>query len=133
MGGSTRYGGGIDLLSSLVTSPSRDASEISGSTLGAPGAGTEEWDRFAGDLLGEAGDLPSDEELTALALDGDPNDPLAVDAVPIAAVTGSSALPVWYMPAVVMRTSARWHRPLIYAVIAAFLIVDAFGLCSTYG
>ena len=40
------------------------------------------------------------------------------------AATGMSA---------VIRSSARWHRPLIFAVIAAFVIIDAFGLCSTYG
>jgi hypothetical protein len=75
----------------------------------------------------------SDEELTALALAADPSAPIAPEAVAYAPLSGVSALPGWYMPAAVIRSSARWHRPLIYAVIAAFLIVDAFGLCSTYG
>jgi hypothetical protein len=37
------------------------------------------------------------------------------------------------MPPAIVRASARWQRILVVAVIAAFLFVDAFGLCSTYG
>jgi hypothetical protein len=75
----------------------------------------------------------TDDELTALALAADPDAPLSDDAVEVLPLNGTSALPGWYMPAAAIRLSARWQRPLIYAVIAAFLIIDAFGLCSTYG
>ena len=80
-----------------------------------------------------AGEPFSDEELTALALACDLDAPIPDDAVALSPLVGVSPLPGWYMPAAVIRSSAAWHRPLIISVIAAFCIVDAFGLCSTYG
>jgi hypothetical protein len=29
--------------------------------------------------------------------------------------------------------SRRWKRPVVIAVVAAFLLIDAMGLCNTYG
>jgi hypothetical protein len=86
-----------------------------------------------GDVAAEDTSPLTDDELTALALAADPDAPLDPDAVEFAPVSGVTSLPAWYMPAAAIRTSARWHRPLIFAVIAAFLIIDAAGFCSTYG
>jgi hypothetical protein len=37
------------------------------------------------------------------------------------------------MPPVVRSGGGRWKRPLVLAVISAFVLIDAFGLCNTYG
>jgi hypothetical protein len=79
----------------------------------------------------------SDEELTALALAADPDQPLDPDAVPLAEYlangSGSGPLPEWYMAPVMARHSGRRRQAIIVAVIGAFLLIEAFGLCSTYG
>ena len=77
----------------------------------------------------------SDQELTALALAADPDAPLPDDAVPIGihlARLGSS-LPSWYMPPAVARGGRRWKTPFVVAIVSAFLLIDALGLCNTYG
>lgn len=77
----------------------------------------------------------SDEELTELALAADPDAPLAADAVPMDQHLSqfSGALPLWYMAPVVRSGGGRWRRPIILAVVGAFLLIDALGLCNTYG
>ncbi len=80
----------------------------------------------------------TDAELTELALSEDPEGPLAADAVPLAAYLSRTAylLPQWYMPATTARcggSRSRWRTPIIVAIIVAFLLIDAWGLCSTYG
>jgi len=78
----------------------------------------------------------TDEELTTLALAADPDRPLDPDAVPIAEYLAQEPglLPTWYMAAVTARAGAnRWRTVIILAVVAAFLTIEAFGLCSTYG
>ena len=43
-------------------------------------------------------------------------------------------LPSWYMPAPMRGTSSsRRQRWLIGLIVASFLLIDAYGLCSTYG
>ena len=44
-------------------------------------------------------------------------------------------LPSWYMPGGIpsARNRPRWLKVLIVVLIVAFLVVDAYGLCSTYG
>lgn len=76
-----------------------------------------------------------DDGLTALALAGDPDAPPAPDAVPIDIYLGATSgpLPDWYMPAVRARRGRRWQRLVIVALVGAFVIIEAFGLCSTYG
>lgn len=83
----------------------------------------------------ETPELISDEELTALALAADPDQPLAPDAVPIADYLADAfgPLPAWYMAPVMARHSGRRRQVIILAVIGAFLLIEAFGLCSTYG
>jgi hypothetical protein len=77
----------------------------------------------------------TDEELTELALAADPDAPLPADAVPIGVHLSRFAapLPLWYMPPVVTSGSRRWKRPVVLAVVAAFVLIDAMGLCNTYG
>jgi hypothetical protein len=83
----------------------------------------------------EAPRMISDEELTALALAADPDQPLDVDAVPLADYLADAfdPLPGWYMAPVMARHSGRRRKAIIMAVIGAFLLIEAFGLCSTYG
>ncbi len=77
----------------------------------------------------------TDDELTALALAADPDAPLGEDAValPLYPDEPFGALPAWYMPPAMARVSGGWKRYAIFAIIAAFLVIDAFGLCITYG
>jgi hypothetical protein len=80
----------------------------------------------------------TDEELTRLALAADPNAPLDDDAVSFWELVGNDVeplLPTWYMPAPSggVGRSRRWKRVVVIAVIIAFLVVDAYGLCSVYG
>lgn len=83
-------------------------------------------------------DTITDEELTALALAADPDAPVAPDAVPLSAAPGPGGdrlLPEWYMPspAGFGRPVRGWRRRVILLVIASFLLINAYGLCSTYG
>lgn len=77
----------------------------------------------------------TDEELTTLALAADPRAPLPDDAVPISVHLArfGPSLPTWYMPAVVAHGGRRWKTPIVLAVVSAFLLIDAAGLCNTYG
>jgi hypothetical protein len=77
----------------------------------------------------------SDAELTELALAADPDTPISDDAVPIDVhlFSFSGALPLWYMPPVARSGRRRWSRPVVLAVVAAFFLIDALGLCNTYG
>lgn len=77
----------------------------------------------------------TDAELAALALAADPAAGLAADAVPLDVYLGRSgeALPEWYMAPVRRRRLGRVGRVVVLAVVVAFLAIEAFGLCSTYG
>lgn len=81
------------------------------------------------------GDTLTDEELTTLALAADPAAPLSDDAVPISVHLArfGPSLPTWYMPPTMARGGRRWKTPVVLAVVAAFLLIDAMGLCNTYG
>lgn len=87
----------------------------------------------------ELGPLVIDEaELTAQALAADPLRPVDADAVPFDVFGGRSAglLPEWYMPPVTARRGRRGGRArmiVVLAVVGAFLVIEAAGLCSTYG
>jgi hypothetical protein len=78
-----------------------------------------------------------EEELAALAMAADPDAPLPPDAVPIHVHLSqfAGALPLWYMPPVVLTggRGRRWKKPVVISVVAAFLLIDAMGLCNTYG
>lgn len=77
----------------------------------------------------------TDDELTALALAADPDAPLDPDAVPLDVYLGAADeyLPPWYMPPVMARHRGRFSRVVVLAVVGAFVVIEAFGLCSTYG
>jgi hypothetical protein len=77
----------------------------------------------------------TDAELTALALAADPDQPLDPDAVPLNEYLSNSVslLPEWYMAPVVARHISRVPQLIVLVVISAFLVIEAFGLCSTYG
>ena len=47
--------------------------------------------------------------------------------------TAPSLLPDWYLGRAAVAHASRWRRPVVLAVIAAFVLIDAGGLCSTYG
>jgi hypothetical protein len=74
-------------------------------------------------------------ELTKLALAADPDLPMEDDAVPLSVFLGQSAglLPSWYMPSPMVRSGSRWRMPVVLVIVAAFVIIEAFGLCSTFG
>jgi hypothetical protein len=81
----------------------------------------------------------TDEELTELALAADPDAPPAEDAVPFNDLYGEPSLqllPSWYMPAPTRFNNGR-HRTLkriaVVLIVIAFLALNAYGLCSTYG
>ena len=77
----------------------------------------------------------TDRELTDLALAADPDAPLPGDAVPIDMHLArfGSTLPLWYMPPAVARGGRRWKTPFVVAIVSAFVLIDALGLCNTYG
>jgi hypothetical protein len=85
----------------------------------------------------DAGELVSDEELTALALAADPDTAVDDGAVSLwdAAADGFALLPGWYMPPLSAgpRRHPKWRRRVAIVIICAFVAVDAYGLCSTYG
>ncbi len=74
-------------------------------------------------------------ELTELALAADPGAPVDEDAVPLAVYLGevSGLLPEWYMPTPMLRRARTWRVPVVLAIVAAFVIIEAVGLCSTFG
>jgi hypothetical protein len=74
-------------------------------------------------------------ELTELAMAADADAPLSDDAVPMALYLGQEPglLPEWYMPAPMARRGRSWRVPVVLVIVAAFVIIEAFGLCSTFG
>jgi hypothetical protein len=77
-------------------------------------------------------------ELTELAMAADPDAPIDDDAVPLSIYLGlePGLLPQWYMPSPMVRGGAsgkRWRMPVVLVIVAAIVIIEAFGLCSTFG
>ena len=82
----------------------------------------------------------SDDELSALALAADPDAGVADGAVPLREFLGaggptSELLPDWYMPAPAGagRLLQGWRRRVVLLIVASFVLLNAYGLCSTYG
>jgi hypothetical protein len=78
------------------------------------------------------------DELTSLALAADPDAPIPPDAVPFTGIADEgdgTLLPSWYMPAPggAVRQGRGWRRVVAITFILAFVILNAAGLCSTYG
>jgi hypothetical protein len=79
-----------------------------------------------------------DDELTALALAADPDAPLPDDAVNLWELDREGddpLLPSWYMPTPMAggRRLRGWRRRVALLLVVAFVLIDAYGLCSTYG
>jgi len=74
-------------------------------------------------------------ELTELALGSDPDAPLDDDAVPLHVYLAQAPgmLPAWYMPPAMARPGKGWRVPVVLAIVAAFVVIEALGLCSAYG
>lgn len=81
------------------------------------------------------GDLVDDDELTALALSADPDQPLDPGAVPLSFAAGTPVglLPEWYMPALRSPVRGSARRVLIGGLVLAFVVINGAGLCVTYG
>jgi hypothetical protein len=77
----------------------------------------------------------TDAELTELALAADPDAPIGEEAVPLAVYLDQAPglLPSWYMPTPMVRTGKAWRLPVVLVIVAAFVIIEALGLCSTFG
>lgn len=86
-------------------------------------------------LLYMSDDRFTDDQLEALALAADPDQPIANDAEAFTAdgMSSRGLLPSWYMPAPVIRVHKRWHVPVVTTIIAAFAVINGLGLCITYG
>jgi len=83
-----------------------------------------------------------DEELAELALAADPDAGVPAGAVPLSeflgaagAGEGAELLPDWYMPAPAGagRPLQGWRRRVVLLIVASFVLLNAYGLCSTYG
>ena len=79
----------------------------------------------------------TDAELTELALAADPDEPLDEGAISFFEYLGDQPtdglLPAWYMPAPMRRSPRAWRTGVILVVVLAFVVIEAAGLCSTYG
>ena len=77
----------------------------------------------------------SDDELTTLALAADPEQELDPGAVPLTPYGSLSchSLPLWYMPPATARAAGGWRVPIVASVVLALLLINALGLCITYG
>jgi hypothetical protein len=77
----------------------------------------------------------TEDELAELALAADPEMPLHVDAVPMSLYLGRlpMMLPQWYMPPALFGRTTRWRTALVLAIVVALVMIEAYGLCSTYG
>jgi hypothetical protein len=81
----------------------------------------------------------TDDELDRLARTADPDLVLADDAVSIWDIVDDAEapqlLPTWYMPAPMRgrRVLRGWRRRIILTLVIAFVVINAYGLCSTYG
>ena len=88
---------------------------------------------MASEMTSEA--VFTDEELTALALSADPDQPLDANAVPFTSPDNAfgALLPSWYMPMPVTRVHKRWHVPVVLTIVSAMTLISGLGLCITYG
>lgn len=81
----------------------------------------------------------TEEELIELALAADPDTEPAADAMPLHEFLGASGpaelLPDWYMPAPAGTGHLLhgWRRRVVLGIVASFVLLNAYGLCSTYG
>ena len=81
------------------------------------------------------GEAFTDDELAALALAADPDQPLDPDAVALSEATGSpyGLLPDWYMPAPMSAGRGSTRRWVLGVFVLGLLVINCAGLCVTYG
>ena len=94
--------------------------------------------RGGGSVGAVATDTFTDEELTELALAVAPEPEVDASSPSLWELTEPHAeglLPAWYMPSAHAGTRrlVGWRRNAVFAVVTAFVAIDAVGLCSTYG
>jgi hypothetical protein len=77
----------------------------------------------------------TDEELALEALAADPDVTVPDDAVPFGPLVDDGLLPDWYMPAPMpgARRATPRRRRVAYVVVSSILLINAAGLCVTYG
>lgn len=77
----------------------------------------------------------TDEELAALAMLADPDQPLGPDAVPFSSSAGEAdgLLPDWYMPTAARPVRGPMRRMAVGGVVVALLALNCAGLCVTSG
>ena len=75
----------------------------------------------------------SDDELTALALAADPDQPVDPDARPISLGAAAGLLPEWYMPAPTSTAGGSARRWLLGGLVVILVAINCAGLCVTYG
>jgi hypothetical protein len=75
----------------------------------------------------------SDDELAALALAADPDQPIDDDAVPFAMNEPPGLLPEWYMPAPMSTRQGTARRWLLGCLALSLVAINSAGLCITYG
>ena len=85
----------------------------------------------------DGADELGDEELAAEAIAADPGPSLA-GAIPFAVAIGEpdrAILPEWYMPAPTGGGLhlGGWRRNVVFLFVAALLVIEVTGLCTTYG
>jgi hypothetical protein len=83
----------------------------------------------------DTSELISDEELTRLALGADPHPLIDVSVAPWrpASDTLTGLLPDWYMPTPSGRHRGTGAKVAIGVIVASFVLINALGLCITYG
>ncbi len=83
----------------------------------------------------EGAEVITDDELTALALSADPHPVIDPSATPwrTGVADALGLLPDWYMPVPAGRRHGRGTRVAIGIVIGSFVVINALGLCVTYG
>jgi hypothetical protein len=77
----------------------------------------------------------TDAELSILALAADPDQEPDADAVPLVDDTSDlyGPLPAWYMPPLRATRRTPLRTGIIILLIVSFLLIEALGLCVTYG
>ena len=80
-------------------------------------------------------EMPTDDELIALALAADPESPIDLNAAPYHFGLGfnRNALPQWYMPSPMASGRGRGTKVVIVSVVIGMMVIAAFGLCITSG
>jgi hypothetical protein len=75
----------------------------------------------------------SEDELAALAMAADPDQPIDDDAVPLVLSEPAGLLPEWYMPAPMSTRHGAARRWVLGWLVLSLVAVNGAGLCVTYG